>query len=465
MLPTIVQGLLPLITLPIFTRVLTRADYGLWGIATAFGALVSGAAGLGLQAGFDRNYFAEADSDSRARLLYSVVIFAALVQCITLVIALVLSPRFAARLMETRENAPLLVLAFTTSAVGVLKAFYMSTLRNEGRARDYVIFSIDELALGALLSLGLVLGLDFGVTGLLLGSLLAALTVFVALVVSFARRTTFGVDRGKLIGVLRIGLPLAPRALIGAVGSQLDRLILGATTSLSAVGVYVVGQRIAQLVFAFMTALQNVYQPIVYRMLFANAAPTAVGRFLLPFAYASAAVAFVAVLFAREIVWLFTPPQFRDAGIILAILGVHYGLMFFGKQPQLIFAKRTGLVSYISVATIVLNATGLYVGITQGGAQGAAWGAMAAGVVSGLGGLAVAHHFTPINYPLRATVLVFASLPAALLITLELSRIDPGLPVTLAIKTAALAIFGIFGWRAGLLSAVWTARTEVSDAA
>lgn len=462
MAPMVVSSLLPIITLPIFTRVLSREEYGLWGIATAFGALVSGAAGLGLQVGFDRNYFAAPDDRARARLLYSVVLFALVAQLAGLALVLVFGPLVALRLMHSPRQSHLLVLAFVLSALGSLKAFFLTTLRNEGRAREYVTFSIDELFLGAALSLTAVLWLRVGVVGLLVGPLLASAIVLAAMAARFLRQTPFGLDGEQLRDTLRVSLPLAPRALIGAVGNQLDRLVLGAVGSLAEVGVYTIAQRMAQFVFASMTALQNVYQPRVYRMLFANAPPDTIGRYLLPFAYGSAAVAFGVIMFSSEIVRIVAPPEYAAAASVLAILAVYYGLMFFGKQPQLVFARRTRIVSALSVLMVALNAGFVYVGAKTGGTMGIAFGLLSAGIITGGVGLFVAWRYAPISYPLHATIMIFGALPLALAVVLSLDALHASTPVGLAVKIFAVAVFAAMGWRSGMLGTLFRARSALA---
>jgi O-antigen/teichoic acid export membrane protein len=455
MAPTVVQSLLPLVTLPIFTRVLSREEYGLWGIATAFGALVAGAAGLGLHAGFERSYFAAPDDAARGRLLYSVVLCAFAAQIIGLVVVVAAGPPLALRLMASAQRAHLFLLAFATAAFGSLKVYFLTTLRNEGLAREYVRYSIDELFLGMLLALAGVLWLDMGVEGLLVGPLLASGLVLLALAARFARRVQRQLDATQLRDTLRVSLPLAPRILIGAVGNQLDRLVLGAVGSLAGVGVYTIGQRMAQLVFAFMTALQNVYQPRVYKMLFAKVPPAAIGAFLLPFGYGSAAIALGTIVFSTEIVRLVAAPEYAAAAPILAVLSLHYGLMFFGKQPQLVFARRTALVSTLSLLTVGLNTVAVYVGAKSGGALGAATGMLVAGILTGAISLLAGQRFAPIGYPVRAFALVFGSLPLALALVASLHAMRVAAPMGIALKVLIFAGFVAVGWRAGLVRAIW----------
>jgi O-antigen/teichoic acid export membrane protein len=462
MAPVLMQSLLPVVTLPIFTRILTRQEYGAWGIATAIGAVVAGSATLGLHTAYERSYFAAADARARGALLSTVLVFAAALQVAGLLIVLLLAPAIAARLLGESRLAILLVLASAAAAVTSLKTYLMVTLRNEHRAREYLRYSVDELFLGVVFSFTAVVWLRLGPAGLIVGPLVAGLLVTTLLSIRILRRIPTGFDVPQLRDTLRVGLPLAPRILIGSVGNQLDKLVLGAVGSLAAVGVYAIGQRMAQFVFAFMTALQNVYQPKVYRMLFAGAPPDSIGRFLLPFGYASAALAVAAILFGREIVAAIAAPDYSLAGVVVSILAVYYGLMFFGKQPQLVFARRTGIVSLLSILTILLNGGAVYTGAIWAGAVGAAGGLLAAGVLTGTIGFVVAMHYVPIWYPLRRTVVIFASLPAALILTLLLDAAELSAAIGLAVKLAVFAAFIWGGWRSGLIPAVWGGAGEAA---
>ncbi|MDA1082339.1 MAG: oligosaccharide flippase family protein [Gemmatimonadetes bacterium] len=460
MAPMVVASILPLITLPIFTRTLSRDEYGQWGIATAFGALVAGIASLGIQIGYERGYFAAKEGDRRQRLLWSVISFSVATQLVGLLVVLAMGSYFAGRLLDRPQLSFMLVIAFGTAAITAIKAPFLTTLRNEGRAREFATFSIDELFLGAALSLVGVLWLKWGVTGMLLGPLVASSTVFLLLGVRFARQTAVGFAAPELREALGISLPLLPRVFIGAFNNQIDRLILGAVGSLGAVGVYTLGMRMAQLVFSWMSALQNVYQPTVYRMLFAKAAPREIGEYLLPFGYASALVALGVTLFSTEIVVVLAPPEYGAASSVLAVLAVNFGLMFFAKQPQLVFAGRTGITSVISIVTLAVTTAGAWLGAVAGGAVGAAVGVLVGGIVTGTLALVVSQRFAPIGYPRAEALAIFGTLPLALALVLLLDASAIPAAGKIIIKATALGGFLLAGWRSGWLSLI---RTRVQS--
>lgn len=464
MLPTVAQGAIPLITLKVFSQVLTKTDFGVWGVCAAFAAMASGIANLGLLVGYERNYYEFTDEQGKARLLYSVVAFAFVAQLIGLAVVIVVARTAATRLLNSPDQSHLFVLAYATAAVPSMKAYFLVLLRNENKAREYVHFSVDELVLGAIFSIIAVVGLHLGVAGMFGGPLLASTIVFTVLVTRsvMTLRPAFG--RKELADTLRVSLPLAPRVLIGAVGNQLDRLVLGAIGSLEAVGVYTVGQRVATIVFAYMTALQNVYQPSVYRMLFAGGAGAArnIGKFLAPFAYASVAAAFVMVLFAADILRAAASAQYATAASVLILFTISYALMFFGKQPQLTFAKRTWLVSVLSVFSVLMNAGCVYAGARIGGPVGAATGLLIANVLTGAVSFVLAQRFAPIAYPPAQTILVFGSLPVAALFSYGLTASHAHWALQIVVKIGLVAGYVVWGWRAGIFAALWSSLGRAS---
>ena len=68
--------LLPLITIPIFTRILTPKDYGVLALATIYAIFMSGLANFGLIAVFERNYSQYRENNvKKSQLLYSCLVF------------------------------------------------------------------------------------------------------------------------------------------------------------------------------------------------------------------------------------------------------------------------------------------------------------------------------------------------------------------------------------------------------
>ena len=104
LLPVVVASAVPLLTLPVYTRLLTAQDFGAWALCLAYAMFLTGLANFGLTIGYERNFFEHPEPDGRARLLYSTLAFVlvAFVLCTTVTWAF--RERIAAALPEDKRT-------------------------------------------------------------------------------------------------------------------------------------------------------------------------------------------------------------------------------------------------------------------------------------------------------------------------------------------------------------------------
>lgn len=375
---------LPLVTLPIITRVLSPAEYGDWVLAAVFGAFVSGLGNFGLPLAFERNFFEFDDPGDNAGLLWGLMAVVTLFLGTLLAGVWLFSEPLAAGVLRLPGRGPLL--AWTTTAVcaASLKHYFLLYFRNVDEARSYAVFSIDESVLSAVLVVALVAGWEVGPVGLAWGPLMASAVVFVLLVVRMISRVPPTLRRAPVVASLRLSVPLFPKILLGVVGTQFDKWVVGVLGGSGPAAIYAIGQRLANVVFVVATALENKFQPATYRLMFGGGpgAGADIGRLLTPFAYVVAGCGLVVSVFAPEAVAVLTAPEYAGAALVCNILVLHYAVSFFGKQPQLMYAKRTGLISAFSAGSMVVTVLITGVAALLGGALGAATGTLVSGVLT-----------------------------------------------------------------------------------
>lgn len=454
LMPVIVGSSLPLLTLPVYTRVLSSEEYGAWALAMAYGMFVTGVANFGLTLGYERNFFEHRDTDSRAKLLYTTVAFVIAAFTATVLATWVFRARIADLIIGSPAHATLLLCTLCAQAVMSLKTYFLIFFRNTGQARSHVWYSVDELVGASVLGVIFVGWFRIGVIGIPLGQLIASVAVFGALTWRFVREMPVAFSGPLLREELAISYPLTPRILLGVVGTQMDKYLLGLLGTLGGVGVFTVAQRLAQIVFTYMTALENVFTPQVYDRMFKLGAQggASVGAYLTPFAYVSTVAALGLGLFAEEAILLLTPPEFHGAIPLAAILCLHYGLMFFGKLPQLVYAKKTGIISAMTFVTIGVN-TGLNILlIRQWGAMGAATGTLLAGIVSLVLVLVIGQRYYPIQWQYGPLTAIFGVLFAGVIGIVWMHQTGFGYGPRFAFKLGALAAYALVGVQLRILT-------------
>lgn len=454
LLPVILASTIPLATLPIYTRALAREEYGAWALSLAYATFTTGLANFGLTLGYERNFFEHRDGKAGGQLLYTTLAFviAAFVLCV--VVTWVFRHAIARAVVGSETHATLLMVTVGAHAMMSLKAYYLIYFRNTGQARAHVWYSVDELVGASVLGVFFVAVLGLGVIGIPLGQLLASTAVLLALTWRFVRELSVSFSGTLLKDALAISYPLAPRILLGVAGNQMDKYLLGLIGTVAGVGVYSVGQRLAQIVFAAMTALENVFAPQVYGRMFSGgaAADSAIGAYLTPFAYLSVLAALGLGLFAEEAIWLLTPAAYHGAIPIAGILCLHYGIMFFGKLPQLMYAKKTGLISVLTFISLAANTVLNIVFIRRWGATGAAVGTLAAGLLSIAIALIAGQRYYPIRWQYSALASIFGVLFAGVIAAIWMR--DAGIDYwpRLGVKAATLALYAAVGVHLRILS-------------
>ena len=86
LLPSMVGVVIPLITLPLFTRVLSPEEYGSLALCQVYAIFTSGLANFGLTFGYERDFFEQKNNTKQIVLLYSTLSF---VVCLLVVFGLV----------------------------------------------------------------------------------------------------------------------------------------------------------------------------------------------------------------------------------------------------------------------------------------------------------------------------------------------------------------------------------------
>jgi O-antigen/teichoic acid export membrane protein len=459
MVPTVVAAAFPLVTLPILTRVLTPADYGVIALGTVYGLFATGLANLGLPLVFERNYFQQKDESGRSRLLYSVLAFVLPLLALGAVVTWLFGEAISTLVTRVPRNGAIILASYGTFALQSIKLYFLTWLKNEGDARTYAWYSLDETVLWTILSLGFVVVLRIGPLGVPLGQFLGSLVVTLLLSARFLRRLPPALDRAMLRDALIIALPLTPRLFITIVSNNFDKYILGVLGGLGGVGVYSIGQKMSALAFSAMTALQNVFAPGVYGRMFAGGSAAAgVGSYLTPFAYASVGIALCVSLFAEEVLVLLTPPEFRGAALIVNVLAVYYAILFFGKQPQLVYARKTGLVSLIGLLSMLLHVSISIAFVSLWGTLGAAWAVLTAGLLSTGVGVWFGQRYLRIDYEAGRLAAMYGVLAGACIGTYVLSVTGTPYIPRLMIKAGAVLLFAWIGYRFGFLrQSVFTA--------
>jgi O-antigen/teichoic acid export membrane protein len=313
----ILSKLIAVALLPLYTRYLTPEDYGAAEVLFAAVVAASIIVRFGLIEAILRFYYEE-DEDP-ARVVAGT--FAGLFWLSTLGVLIALP--FAAPLSELlldpselpRDMAGPELVRIAIGGLWVLTMweFMLTLFRLEERARAFFLTTILNVVAAIALTVVLVVGLDEGARGLLLGSYATGAAFLVGLIALQWRRLSLRLDRPLLRRLFRFGLPTMPAEVSLYALNFVDRIIIVRTLGLAEAGLYSLAVKFAQGVNVLVRGFQLAWPPLAYSIRDDDEARRAYATVVTLFVAGCAFVVAGMWLFSRWIVRALADPRFFDS--------------------------------------------------------------------------------------------------------------------------------------------------------
>lgn len=357
-LGSMLQRFLGLFLLPFYTRALTPADYGIMALLSLISTAAVSLFTLGTGNSMGILYFRESVPEKRPSIIWTTATLLVVNCSILTAVAWLASPALSRLLFETPDHAPLVRLAFFSLLItSVLEPFY-AYLRMEERATTYVILTIVDSLLTIVASIYLVLGLHWGVRGLLLAGVFAKAVMALAVWLVIARRLPFDLQRTLVRPLIRIGAPGVFGLFAFMVIDFADRQMIQRMLGLDALGVYAVGYSFGMVMLLAVGAFGSAWPPFFMSFIRKQEEARSVfGRVLTYYLLAFGGLTVLFAVTAKPLVFLLVAPAFRQAYTLVPLVAAAYMLKgcYLILLPGVYYAEKLHFQSGIEWAAAVLN--------------------------------------------------------------------------------------------------------------
>jgi len=401
LIPSVVMGALSIGSISIYTHIIPIEDYGALAICIAYSLFVTSIANFGLGIGYERDFFeGKNEIKKKAGLFYSIILFVFINLCFFGVLTYFFGEIITSFLIGEAKYSSLLLVSFLSTSITTIKNFFLTYLKNSEEGKSFMWFNIDESVIGLMLSLIMVLYFKIGILGIILGQFIAGLIVLLLVGRKFILKLPFYLALPDLKKSLRTSLFLIPKILFGTVASEADKIILGKINNSGGVGYYNIAQKFSYPITMFMVALQSKWSPQVYMFMFNGGvdAGTKIGNYLTPYLYYSIAVSVFVVSFAEDACRILLPSSYIMVPELIYIFTILNSIRFFTMPPQLIFSKKTGLLSFITIRSIFFSLVIAYPMVIYFGVRGAAWGFLMGTLINAIIHFRISQHHYRINW-------------------------------------------------------------------
>jgi O-antigen/teichoic acid export membrane protein len=354
---SLVSRFIAVLLLPVYTRFLSPADYGLIETLIALSAVLTVLLAAGVKSAFFRFYFDGEDEAGKRRVIRTSFWFTMAMGTAGLAAGLVLAGPISELLFDTGEHADLVRAAFVGLWAHVNYEQMTSLFRVEQRSIAFLIATLINLGLTVGATVLLVVVLEKGPIGVIIGNFTGTLLVYAGLLAY--RRQELGLewDRPLLREMNSFGLPLVPSALFLWALNFSDRFFLVKLSGPREVGLYAIGVRLASAIILLLAAFRAAWPAFAYSIEDDREAARAYSFVLTYLVALTSWMALALGVLAPWLVRLLTTEEFYEADRVVAPLS--FAAVAFGAYIVVVIgigrARRTRSNWIITGAAALLS--------------------------------------------------------------------------------------------------------------
>ena len=363
--------------LPLYTRYLTPADYGVMAVTATVTAILGILYPLGLHGAATRLYFdAQDELDGYQRIgtiWVGMILSAAVMAIFSDQIGDTVTPFF----LRDVPFSPYIRLAIWTGFFSVFSLLPLNLFQILERPGLYVFASVGSTLLTICLIIGLVVFCGLGAYGYLLALLITSALLAVAYAWVTLKYARVIIRKHILKTALVYSLPLVPHGVASWMMALSDRLILEHYVTLGQLGLYSLGYQFGSVMNMAATAINSAWVPFLFK-LDAEQGETAKPRLARLVTYYALILSWVALglaLLSKSLIFFLTPPAFHGAHNVIPWItgGFLLGGFYLIPANYLFLKSKTVWIPLVTVFSGAINIGCNLLLVPHHGIMAAAW--------------------------------------------------------------------------------------------
>jgi O-antigen/teichoic acid export membrane protein len=397
---TLLNGVFNFVLIPLVTRYLLPAEYGVYALLEIALQFLLTIYGLGFNVSVLRAYSAARDLESKTNLINNVLIFLISTSLVFSGAIITLAGLISKGVFSGVPESFIVYTGFIVFFESIW-ALFLTIFRAEQRPGKYIAASSFQAGLVAAITIVFVVGMGEKAEGIFKGRLIGDIIVCAVLLWDHRRKFSFDHSWNRIRNLLAYGLPILPVGLAIIWINLSGRYFLSLFSTLGEVGIYAIAQKLSG--FTNLLLIQpfgTAWFPIMFDLEKRDDAPLIYARVITYYVLCAAIIFLVLTLFAPEIFLIFTSGSYQSGREVFPVLIL--GFLIYGLYYTLsigIFLKsQNWIMPYIYGAGIIINLLSNTILVRRYGAWGAALSMLLTFiVVSGCQGF-IAQRYYPIPF-------------------------------------------------------------------
>ena len=364
--------------LPIYTRFLSPADYGIIALAETLAVLLAMVVGMGFDASIQRLYFRHVENpEALSSYVGSTLKFAVLMETGFILLVLTVGP-WVQHAAFRGSSVPFRYVAMAVITAAAMQFFGYRLVLYQAERRPWAVRCSFLLVIWTYCVVQHCLSgvCGRGVMGMLGGKLIAALICLLVGIVLTRHALHSRFHWTYVRETMAMGVPLVPHLLMALGLITADRFILAHYRDLREVGLYAIAYTLGMIMSLITMSLNQAWAPVYYDVARKGEEGRQVlGKMCSGLIIALTAIACFGALIAQDFVARFIDHRYVSAGRVVPwIIGAYLAHSLFSLfSLAAMQARRTKLIMVGSFVALVVNTVLNFALIPHWGMYGAAY--------------------------------------------------------------------------------------------
>jgi O-antigen/teichoic acid export membrane protein len=392
--------------IPLFTRLLTPAEYGIVGYFQVILVLTASGLGFGTSGAQVRAYY-EVKPLWPSFGSFTFTVNLAIVVIGSFIVTTIIVWGGVSGWVLGREGVPFWPMVPIILVAGLFQAIGNNAISLFKALQKHAIAaSLQFIRFGGMAAISVLLMLTVlpKVEGRILGIAIGTVSFAVLSFFWYWKYFEFRLSKKALLYAVSFGFPVVLHQIANVLHNLIDRVILANLLPMEAVGHYTVAYSLATPLTLLVISFGQAFQPSFYQSM--NQSKTATANTIRQISHYWVLVVFLTTLagvyIGPPILALLVPSAYNEA---LSLLPLMFGSVFFGSfyylfSPPIFYLKKTWALPLMTSVSVVLNVTLNYLLIPIWGTVGAAWSTIVSHAVFSLLAFVITRKFFPVKWPI-----------------------------------------------------------------
>jgi len=357
-LGNLAQKALGFLLLPVYTRYLSTADYGLLELVSVCLSIIVLMLIMGIPGALIKIYTHDCSNKSEKKsLVFMIIILLLGVNIPALCILFRYTAKIALLVTGDEKYAILFKIILVTIFCNIFITIVTTIYRAEEQSKRFVIISTIHFLISLVLNIYFVVIVKMQVKGILLGNMISSVITLCILLPELISKIKIAFSKKYLTKLLKISLPLIPSSLAMWIMNASDRYFLRIYSTMHELGLYSLGAKLSMVVYLSIVIPFNLAWPtIMFSITKRKDAKNIYSNILKYFVFISMFFSLILCLTSKEILMMMSTRPFWESYKVVPFLvcsHVLYGMQNIFLMPLYLKEKMFTYPFILSISAAI----------------------------------------------------------------------------------------------------------------